>query len=339
MHLTEDLLRRYFENRCTPDEERFVEEALQRDDAAIPGLLENYWAQSAHGAPLADADRKAMFRDIQGRIAVDEVPQKTISRPWFGGAAFRIAASVTILIGALVAGYFFVRGSRPAQYYTITSQADRQQITMPDSSVIWLASYSRLTYSSKYNKEDRRVRLVGEAYFEVRRDTQRPFIVATSTLSTRVLGTHFNVKAEQTEDNIAVTLLEGKVSVAREDSVQGTSEELALLDPDQQLIYNRQTGNVTRLQVAAYDYAAWKDGVLNLKNMTFQDALKRLEKWYGVTIVVADPAIYRCMIHASFKNESLPNVLKTIGMTVGFTYAVEAHQVKIAGSGCSVTNR
>lgn len=316
-----------------------MEEMLQRDDAAVPGLLENYWKQAAEGAPLAKADRIAMFGNIQSRIAMEEEPRKTVSRPWFGGMAFRIAASVTILVGALVGGYFFLRGSRPAHYYTITSQADRQQITMPDSSVIWLASYSRLTYSSNYNKEDRRVRLVGEAYFEVRRDARRPFIVATSTLSTRVLGTHFNVKAEQAEDNIAVTLLEGKVSVAREDSVQGTSEELALLDPDQQLIYNRQTGNITRLQVAAYDYAAWKDGVLNLKNLTFQEALKRLEKWYGVTIVVADPAINRCMIHASFKNESLPNVLKTIGMTVGFTYKVEAHQVKIEGRGCSVTTR
>jgi transmembrane sensor len=339
MHLTEDLLRRYFENRCTPEEERFVQEALQQDDAAVPGLLENYWKQAAEGAPLAEADRHAMFQTIQGRIGVHDEPRKIVSRPWFGGLMFRVAASVTILIGAIVGGYFFFRGSRAPQYYTITSQADRQQITMPDSSVIWLASYSRLTYTSNYNKEDRRVRLVGEAYFEVRRDTQRPFIVATSTLSTRVLGTHFNVKAEQAEDNIAVTLLEGKVSVAREDSVQGTSEELALLDPDQQLIYNRQTGDVTRMQVAAYDYAAWKDGVLNLKNMTFQDALRRLEKWYGVTIVVADPAINRCMIHASFKNESLPNVLKTIGMTVGFTYKVESHTVKIEGRGCSVVNR
>lgn len=316
-----------------------MQEALQQDDAAIPGLLEDNWAESGEGALLSEADRKAMFRQIQGRITFDEAPQKTVSRPWFGGAVFRIAASVTILIGAVAGGYFFFRGTRPTQYYSITSQADRQQITMPDSTVIWLASYSRLTYSANYNKADRRVRLVGEAYFEVRRDAQRPFIVATSTLSTRVLGTHFNVKAEQAEDHIAVTLLEGKVSVAREDSLQGTSEELALLDPDQQLIYNRRTGNVTRLQVAAYDYAAWKDGVLNLKNMTLQEALKRLEKWYGVSIVVADPSVYRCMIHASFKNESLPNVLKTIGMTVGFTYSMESHRVKIEGSGCSVTNR
>lgn len=339
MHLTEDLLRRYFENRCTPEEERFVQEALQQDDAAIPGLLEDYWTESEEGAPLAEADRKAMFRQIQGRITFDEAPQKTVSRPWFGGAVFRIAASVAILVGAFVGGYFFFWGERPVQYYTITSQTDRQQITMPDSTVIWLAPRSRLTYSNAYNKENRRVRLVGEAYFEVKPDTQRPFIVATSTLSTRVLGTHFNVKAEQADDDIAVTLLEGKVSVAREDSVQGTSEELAQLTPDQQLIFNRQTGNVTRVQVAAYDYAAWKDGVLNLKNMTFQEALKRLEKWYGVTITVANPAINRCMIHASFRNESLPNVLKTIGMTVGFTYTVEMQHVNIVGSGCSATGR
>jgi transmembrane sensor len=334
MHLSNDLLGRYFQNQCTPEEERFVRKALEQDDPMATRLLEKYWVEAAAGNNLPENERSAMLANIQSRISINTTSQRSIPVRNLAGYALRVAASITILLGVGFGVYRLFSRETKLQYHTLAANAHQQQITMPDSTTIWLASHSRIVYSSAYNKDDRQVQLVGEAYFEVKHDAQRPFIVKTATLATRVLGTHFNIKADSTEQQIAITILEGKVAVSRVDSVTQTAVPLATLAPNQQLVYNRQTGKTQQHNVTAYDYAVWKDGVLNLKNITFDEGLKRIAQWYDVKISVADPYINTCVIHASFQNQPLETVLKSLGISLGFTYAIESRQVIIHGGGC-----
>ena len=161
-----------------------------------------------------------------------------------------------------------------------------------------------------------------------------PFHVKTNNQDIEVLGTHFNIQADSTDQQIAVTLLEGKVAISRIDTITHTAEPLATLTPNQQLLYNRETGQTRQQQVTAYDYAAWKDGVLNLKQVTFGEALKRIAKWYDVTITVDNPTINTCLIHASFQHQPLENVLKSLSISLGFTYTLQSREAIIHGGSC-----
>ncbi len=134
---------------------------------------------------------------------------------------------------------------------------------------------------------------------------------------------------------ISVTLVEGRVAVNRVDTVRGDSSPLGVLEPDQQMIYDKATGETTVHRVEARELTMWKDGVLNLKNISFAEAAARIERWYSVKIEISNPAIRQCMVHASFENEPLSKVLETLGSVNGFTYVLHNKKVTISGPGCA----
>jgi transmembrane sensor len=165
-------------------------------------------------------------------------------------------------------------------YNTMSTPRGRQfQLSLPDGSKVWLNAESSIRYPVDFTGNQRKVEITGEAYFEVVKNTAKPFIVAINPQTTvEVLGTHFNINAYNNEPAIATTLLEGAVKFSHE-------KQQSLLKPGQQA-RAATTGKISIVNDADIDKVmAWKNGAFNFEGASLEQLMRQLERWYDITVV------------------------------------------------------
>jgi hypothetical protein len=163
------------------------------------------------------------------------------------------------------------------------------KIVLGDSSVVWLNAGSRLIYPSDFTSKNREVVLFGEAYFRVRNDANKPFIVQTSALEIKALGTEFNVSAYP-EDNIIQTVLKkGSVAIRRIDGAKNENE--ILLRPNQLASFDKTTQQSKIDEVNTDFYTLWTDGLLSFENRDLNRIVKSLERYYNIRIQFDNPLL------------------------------------------------
>ena len=197
----------------------------------------------------------------------------------------------------------------------------REQIILPDSSRVWLNSGSVLIYPSTFIGQTRDVYLSGEGYFEVEKNTEQPFIVKARTLNVEVLGTRFNILAYPEIKQIATTLEEGSVRVCLQDN----DKKVYHLVPDEQLVYNIDSGIADIKQVVSADYSDWREGGLLFDNYSFSDIIRILQRTYGVNVHLQTSVYNNNKITVHFnKNESLENIFMLLKELIpGLEYRIE----------------
>ena len=163
----------------------------------------------------------------------------------------------------------------------------RSVITLSDSSRVWLNAGSRLIYPSDFIDRTREVFLVGEAYFEVQQDVDRPFIVKTTDIEINVLGTHFNVSAYPEDYSVQTVLAEGCVKIRRMNA--GRSEKEVKLLPGQLAYFNKKSNETNVLQVNVDQYILWTKGLFSFTNTDFNRIVKKLERYYNIRFSFDDP--------------------------------------------------
>lgn len=161
------------------------------------------------------------------------------------------------------------------------------KIVLSDSSVVWLNAGSSLIYPSKFTGKSREVVLFGEAYFSVNSNPDKPFIVRTSALEIRALGTEFNVSAYPEDNMIQTVLKKGSVTIKRIDGTK--SENEILLSPNQLALFDKKTKQ-SRITVVNTDfYTLWTNGLLCFENRDLNRIIKSLERYYNINIQFEDP--------------------------------------------------
>lgn len=158
-----------------------------------------------------------------------------------------------------------------------TPRGGQYQVVLPDGTRVWLNAASSLTYPTVFTGPDRRVQLNGEAYFEVARKKDQPFLVAAGNMQVNVLGTHFNLMAYDDENAIKTTLLEGAVKVTKGDAS-------CMLQPGQQASLDRSSGAFRILAVNVDEVVAWKNGVFELGGETIEPVMREMARWYDVDV-------------------------------------------------------
>lgn len=190
-----------------------------------------------------------------------------------------------------------------------TAFGDRIGMVLADGTRLWLNGGSRLKYPACFEKNRREVVLSGEAYFEVAKDTLRPFIVRTAVADIEVLGTSFNVAADEESEWVA-TLVEGRVQVS------DGSERGVVLSPGQQARQNRD-GLWEVREVDTRYYTAWKEGLFAFKDCPLREILGRLARHYGVEFVLEDEALgdltYTTMTEQCGQVENVLRILEYVG--------------------------
>lgn len=170
--------------------------------------------------------------------------------------------------------------SDPGKINTLsTDRGETYQVHLPDGSVVWLNAASSLTYAAGLNIEGkRRVNLEGEAYFEIAKDKDHPFVVTSKGQEVEVLGTHFNVNAYADEPNISTTLLEGSVKVTAGNVHQ-------VIRPGEQTVNHK--GNISVVEAEMENTTDWKKGDFFLDRVNFKFAMRKIARWYNVEVVYA----------------------------------------------------
>ena len=246
---------------------------------------------------------------------------------WMAAATFIIFISLSLLFDSENAD----NSASVLQEQMVTKMnpaGQKSKIYLPDGSVVWLNSDSYLKYESNFNDSIRFINMEGEAYFEVKRDVKRPFVVQSKSLTTTALGTAFNINTFHGEDEIHVGLTEGVVSIEK----NGVGIELSkiIINPGEGVVYNPSINfDLAKVQIDIEGIKRWKDGILQLHGNSFNETIQILSRWYGVEFYVENSPKRTWQAEGLFDNESLENVLRNLGFSQGFEFAIDGKEIYI----------
>ncbi|WP_276499421.1 FecR family protein [Pontibacter litorisediminis] len=334
------LLDRFYKGECTSEE---VREVLQwfRQQQLDPEKEQDLYAlwQEAARQPIEvpEHDAGLVFAKIRAKLGETGEPEKQgrvvrFRRLTSAPAWAKVAAVLLLplcLIGALL---LHLNGAEPAKmaYHTIEAAPGvKKTIRLADGSTIKLNAGSSVSFAKNFGAEKRIVTLQGEAFFEVAKDSLRPFIVHTGNISTQALGTSFNVDYRLHEGTISVALATGLVKV--EQGEQAHKRLLSLLRPGQQLAYDKASQQHTVAPFDRREVLAWKEDILSFRKASMDQVIRELENWYGVRIEVDTEGGQDTAWNytGEYHQETLGKVLDGIGFVKGFTYTRSGKQVRI----------
>ncbi len=163
---------------------------------------------------------------------------------------------------------------------------NQSRVVLSDNTVVWLNAGSRLVYPTRFTEKTREVILIGEAFFEVSKNPQQPFVVKTSNIDIRVLGTKFNVSAYAEDQVIQAVLNEGSISLRR--SGAKFWEKEIVISPNQMASFDK-TSSETRISgVSAEAYSLWTKGIMNFEEADFSRVIKQVERFYNISVTFSD---------------------------------------------------
>ena len=266
--------------------------------------LKNYWdadvAFKHSVAPAFSADKLQQKINVQRR--------QTARRQLWRNAIPLIAAACLLFIFS-TALFLYNTNNRTSEHYTLLTDEHTSNFTLEDGTVITLNKNSRLSYSDKYGKDSRNVKLEGEAYFEVESDKEHPFIVKTKQLTVEATGTAFNVNAYAPDHVAAVTLVKGKVAVTLD------QKKTISLSPGEKIDYNLGTALYNVNKTNTYKWCSWKDGILIFRDDPLEYVFKRLGQTYNVEFILKDAELGKYSYKATFEGESLNEILRLLEMS------------------------
>lgn len=309
-------------------------------------LLVNLQRMGQQGNTSEAVDRT--WERIQLRIA-DRVPKRSFF-------ALKVAASVSVITILGLAWYFSSNGSAPSPgiaetispaehdfVESLNTTGETITINLSDGSVVRLENNSRLRYFKDCtNSPYRSVYLTGEAFFDIAKNSQQPFLVYANEVVTKVLGTSFRVKAYQDEQSVVVSVQEGKVSVSsakgvrkREDTIETEVNGVVLL-PNQEVRYLRAEDSFNKTLVDApqviREEALQQD--FSFRSTPVRDVFRILSEAYGVEIIFDEQGLENCYLTVPLGDEPLFEKMKIICHTIGATYELIDANIVISSGGC-----
>ncbi|AMP98417.1 hypothetical protein AY601_1500 [Pedobacter cryoconitis] len=256
--------------------------------------------------------------------------------------------AITVLSLCLIffAGLFYIHSNKQDTFNTllIAGKGVRKKVKLPDGTLVWLNSDSKLAYHSAIDKKKVRiVHLTGEAFFDVAHHKSQPFIVRTDKIAIKVLGTAFNVKAYPVDQKSVATLLRGSIEL----SVNERPQQKIILNPSEKFVLQAgQQGvlkmddhditlmieHIVPIHIGGNEYieeVSWKNNTLVFHNESFQDLKPRLERWFNIRIHLGSSRAKSYRFTGVFKNENIKEALTAMQLIKSFTFNLTAHDVTI----------
>lgn len=300
------LISKYFEGTCTAEEEIIVLEYLAGEDGKeFETLLQQEWSKIPQQG-IGDTITQRMLANIEK--ATYERPVQWW-RPWQ-----RVAAAILIIV--TIGGAIWSAGRRNASsspQFTVTWDTIRnhqykpQLVILADSTRVWLSPQSTLSYIVFTGQEkERSIKLEGEAFFDVAKDEQHPFVVYTGAIATKVLGTSFNIEAYSNENAMRVSLVRGAVAVSGADSIGH------ILKPGDMLHYSKRNQSYKTDRIRITDPDEWINGSLVFNEVPLADAVRRVAARNGLTIHFmkgTEALLKNKRLTAVFRKESCKEIL------------------------------
>ena len=318
-------------------------EELVRD---TPGTVTNEIMDKVWETPLRSLPEMNPGSDTWNRIQnrINRPSRVLAMKPWMAAAAITAIVATTVL--------FYFNRTIPSgdvaaniQNRITTEPLSKTKIELPDGTQVWLNGSSQLTYNSDdFGKKNREVQLSGEAFFDVVRNTERPFIIHTGPINITVKGTAFNVKAYPGQKNIETALIRGLIEITTDQD----PERKILVRPNEKIIFpitppayteipeNKEDNSlytITRLHKDVHEVlpeTVWMKKKLQFNNETFEELAPKLESWYAVTIHFRDSAITSKRFSGVIEKETLEQTLQAMKIASAFNYAIKNDEVLIS---------
>lgn len=289
-------------------------------------LIQNHWQGRTEEPVLINEEE-----------VFDRIWQKGIEKP--NGrftkvipTLIKIAASFLLLF---VFGYFIVvekESSGHEQLEVVTNHliikenpaGQKSKLFLPDGTIVWLNAESSVQYLEEFTDTSRMVKLKGEAYFEVARDSIRPFIVQSEMVFTEAIGTSFNINSFAENRDIEVNLIAGKVKVKNV-----KSKERICLEPGEAVSFNRKNKTTQQYKFELDKVTGWKNGVLIFEDASFTEVIQTLKRWYGIAVEIEGVPAQDWQFSGRFNNDYLSNVMEVLQYGRDFEFSMKNKHLKI----------
>lgn len=330
-----NLIASYFSGEASPEEIELLSVWLT-EDALNLKLFEEYqqtWLITGKDALMSSMDIDAEWEAINKRMmpetsaSISRVPEYMKGRLIHFMNGWKAAAAVAVIMIAVAALFYLNRGQ---DKIVLTADKGNLEQILPDGSQISLRKGSVIEYAADFDSKERKIKLEGEAYFKVKRNERRPFIVAGDKASIEVLGTSFNVDTKAGDDKISVILTSGKVSIYFNDK----KAQNTILNPGEKAEISTSQETITTAANPDPNYLAWKNGKIIFDNSNLDQVIATLSKVYQKEIRLGNPQLTGCSLTATFDNQTLASVLNVIRVTLDVEMAEENGILVIYGSGC-----
>lgn len=299
MNLDKELLYRFFNNATTLEEEKKIRLWIDEcDDHRHEFFRERvlFDAMLLHGKPSCEKSRSRFY-----------IPWRRVAVAFSGIAA-------VVLLTIITTTYFLQQSFEDdAMNTVIVPQGQRVQLSLSDGTKVWLNAKTKMEYPQSFKMTSQRiVKVDGEAYFEVSKNKEKPFIVKTAKGDVEVLGTKFYINAYTETEIFETALIEGKVKVR-------TANEDMMLYPEDKAVL--QNGVITRKHIDDMESYRWRDGLYCFKDLSFDDVLKQFEIYYDVRFVKENQQIANPKLNGKFRLiDGVDYALRVLQKKVGFSF-------------------
>ncbi len=319
----EEVLYRYFREEMTADEKAEVET----------------WRNTSPENQQLFDETKLMFLDLKGLSYYRNVAQQQVDQSWEkfkedhkirpiheapvrSFTFLRYAASIVVVIAAAIGVYFY---QNQVEEVTLASTADIRELSLPDGSLISLNENARIEYMEPFQNNERRVKLTGEAYFEVAKVQKQPFVVEVGDTEIRVLGTKFYINRPGT-NQLSVQVEEGRVLISHNDLHQ-------IVDSGQTLTLDLQTNQLTETEDVTGKSSFWKTRKLVFMVTSLDEVVDVVNEAYDSSIQLQG-STEGCALTVTFDNETFENVLEIITSTLNYELIEDQGSYILKGDGC-----
>ncbi len=325
----------YLEGKIPKEEISLIKDWLkdQGNTEESRHILGEIWANSDIGLQGTKPDFDQLLNKLHHRINTSGLAKKTDAP---GQRAIRKIysyfsnAAAILIVPLIFAAIFFYLNQKPAQNYLsinereiYTKPGTSTKLELSDGTVVWLNNGTIFRYPEIFDGNKREVFLDGEAYFEVKANPRKPFVVNNPIMKTVVTGTKFNLNAFSADSFFEATLKEGAIKLQR-------SNQRIRMSPGEQIQFDRINASITRKNVDPGISSSWIEGKLILKDEQFTAAMKKLSRWYNIDIEIKNPEINDYLITATLKDEKVEQTLDLISFAIPIKYTVAKNNGNMA---------
>jgi len=329
------IISNYLQGKFSNEEEIKLKKWLDRGPSNKEqfDLLSNIW-KTTLGYPdiiNMEDERQKIWKKLHGKNG-HTVARSSRSIP-IVKIILRYAAVFMVLFG--LGYYYWTNSNTEIDSPSIAKMIERSnplgqksKILLQDGSTVWLNAGSKLSYSSDFNNKTRKLRLEGEAYFEVAKNPKIPFEVFTNDLVITAIGTSFNVVAFSNVGVQRIALNSGKVKIECLDSANNVCAPGYLI-PGDQALFSNQSRSISISKFVGSDPFGWKDGRIVFHHATMNEVIDVLTRWYNVEFEISGDLKQEWNYSTTFEDEVLDNVLASLKFTEKIEYKINGNQVKI----------
>ena len=323
----ETLLHKHLADELTSEEEQTLSEWLDESPDHRRQLEEakRIWTLTATSHSKLDLDLEAEIGRFKDRIQFETTPANVI--PLHQTAVWRYAAAAVILIGGIV---FILRMGlfEPGMTTIETASGETQRVELPDGSTVRLNESSQLQYSTPFDQ--RTVQLTGEAFFDVERLPERPFLIESGIGVVQVLGTSFNVRNHPDEEDIRVTVASGRVALG----VQGATPQ-QILEAGYLGIIEKRTGTISSQPNDNPALLSWRAEPLVFDATPFDEVVSQLQEYFAIRMTPPDTILHACTFTGQFDAPELDKILASISFSLNIQATSNQDVYAFSGEGCA----